>query len=142
MILRRGLARRSFLARVSACALVAGYAGGGSVVAARRRRRAPLQMIVDSDPRDPARLPGPAGAAPRPPRGRIRTGYSDTDSGPDADPAFYGRRGSGRRRGGFTDNDSGPGADPVGIGHGPGQPGPSQRFVICPGNARCPRRLP
>ena len=138
MTSRRTLTRRSFLARIGAGGLVAGYGVGTLEAEARPRRRVPMRMAIDSDPRDPARPPAPPAATSS--RGRVRTGFSDRDTGPEADPANYGRRGNPRRRAGISDNDSGPAADPIGQGHGPGRPTQVQRFVVCPGNSRCPRR--
>lgn len=52
------------------------------------------------------------------PAGRYRTGVTDSDGGPYADPAGYGR---GQRRSGYTgitDSDGGAYADPSGYGRG------------------------
>ena len=96
--------RRSFLSRVAGGLLIAG-AGEAQARPSRRRRPVSRQMLLDADPKDPAR---PV-------------------------PSTY--QGHGRPRTGITDSDP---SDPAGTG--PGRP--LERFVICPGNARCPRRLP
>lgn len=50
--------------------------------------------------------------------GTVRgTGWTDSDSGPNADPANFGR-GPGGRYTGWTDSDSGPYADAAGYGRG------------------------
>jgi hypothetical protein len=120
--------RRSFLFRVAGGVLIAGtalIAGSESEAKRRRRRPAPRQMLVDADPRDPAR-PASSGL----PNSRRRTGITDSDP---SDPVGEDHRRA-RRRSGLTDRDP---TDPAGAGQGL-----RQRFVICPGNARCPRRLP
>ena len=103
--------RRSFLSLVAGGLLAA---AAGSFVAApgaqSRPRRKARRMIVDNDPADPARDVG----APRPPRRPTRITANPSPPPPTPGP------------------DSGSGPDP-------GR-GPMSRFVICPGNRRCPGR--
>lgn len=108
----RTVSRRSFLARVAGCGLAAGAAivlGGGGALATTRRR---TQMIVDADPRDPAR---PVQAGPARPVGATGS--------------------AGRRRSGITVSGAGPNDAASGAGHGA-----LGRIVVCPGNPRCPVR--
>jgi hypothetical protein len=65
--------------------------------------------VVDTDPRDPARPP-PTHARIAPP-----SRPHDRDSGPNSDPAGHG-----------------------GHGRSTNAAEPLERFVICPGNPRCP----
>ena len=98
--------RRSFLSQVAGGGLLAG-AGlifGAKGSAAQPKGQPTRQMVVDADPRDPARPPAPAPAQPGP-----------------------------------TDRDSGPNGDPGGQGAATNVSTPRERFVICPGNSRCPR---
>jgi hypothetical protein len=106
----RNVDRRSFLAQVAGGALAAAALLPAAPAEARRRRR---HMVVDADPRDPARLqPAP----PRPHRSQPLPPPTLPNDGPtDPDIELPHRR---RFRGGV--------------------PAPS-RFVICPGNRRCPR---
>ena len=110
----RQLTRRSFLAQV-----VGGAAIGTAAFAQNEATPAePQRMIVDADPKDPAReVPTPRpftfgaiGGRPPPPA----QGHGDSDTGSAADAA-----GSGRSAG-----------------------RPVSRFVFCPGNPRCPPRRP
>lgn len=52
------------------------------------------------------------------PAGRYRTGVTDNDGGPYADPAGYGRGVRRTAYTGITDSDGGPYADPAGYGRG------------------------
>jgi hypothetical protein len=103
----RSLNRRSFLAQV-----VGGAANGTAAFAQNEAAPAETRrMIVDADPKDPAREI----AAPRPaPDGT-------TGGRPPPPPPLQGIIGN--------------------IGHGRTAP-PAGRFVICPGNPRCPPRQP
>lgn len=164
--MKRIRSRRSFLAQAVGGSL-AGAAAlvlGGPDLAAQDRpgqRRLP----VDADPGDPAHSglsdsdsgsqADPAGNGRGGPEAR-RRGVSDADRGSAADPARRGRgpahRSAGARppfRGGSVDTDSGASADATGRGGSPSpgrtaarpapRPAPRERFVICPGNRRCPR---
>lgn len=107
----RTVDRRSFLARVAGAGLVgAALVFGGPEAQARRRPR--VQMAVDTDPRDPARPIGAGGSPRRPAR-------------PPAPPPAR-----------LTDRDTGPNSDPLRYG----SPAPAGRFILCPGNRRCPGR--
>lgn len=115
----RDVSRRSFLAKVAGAGLFGGAALVlGDVGAQARRRRRTTRMAVDADPRDPARPIAPPQQQPeqQPPPPPSKPG-GDADSGVTADA-----QGSGRR--------------PV-VATRPSQAG---RFVICPGNRRCPGR--
>lgn len=103
---RRQLNRRSFIGQVAG-----GVAVGGGALSALTGTASAWQ-VTDRDPYDPAGQ-GRGGAAAQ----GSRSGYSDSDSGPGADPVGYGRRGAAS---GVTDSDSGAGADPVGRGRGAG----------------------
>jgi hypothetical protein len=108
----RTVTRRSFLARVASGGLVAGagLSFGAAGGAARQKGDPPTRrMVVDADPRDPA----------RPPR-------THASVAPPSRP---------------TDRDSGPHSDHPGAGghaRGANAAGPRERFVVCPGNPRCP----
>lgn len=153
--------RRSFLAQAiggsvaGAAALVLGVPSVGAQDRAGQR-----QLRVDADPSDPAHTglsdsdggahSDPAGNGRGGPSAR-RRGVTDADQGGNADPARLGRgpvrSGSGRdrRSSGRTDTDSGASADATGRGGSPNpgrtaaRPAPRERFVVCPGNRRCPR---
>jgi hypothetical protein len=99
----RNPSRRSFLAQVAGGGLAVGAGlilGTQSAVAVQQTRR----MVVDSDPRDPARMPSPPSPAPAPA------------------PPNTGSAGNGRRRAYAA----------------PPRPATTQRFIVCPGNSRCP----
>ena len=118
----RSMARRSFLAQVAGGGLILG-AGVLPARSAEARPR-PRQMVVDRDPRDPAR------SVEEEARRRRRV------VGREFEDRRY-RQGSDARierpdRGGFT-------AGLLGEVSGGGAAPPS-RFVICPGNRRCPGR--
>ena len=108
----RYLTRRSFLARVAGGGLIAGAGlifGANDGAARQKGQPETRRMVVDADPRDPARPPShhPRIAPPSRP----------------------------------TDRDSGPNSDPTGTGHhgrATNATGPVERFVVCPGNPRCP----
>jgi hypothetical protein len=104
--------RRSFLGRVLGGALLAAAGAVPGAEAVARPRRSPRRMVVDRDPADPAR---PAAI------GRQRT----SPPGPRPRPA---------------DTDFGYNSDPGGLGALIGSQAPRQRFVVCPGHRRCPRR--
>ena len=94
--MRHDHSRRSFLARVVGLGAVALLSG--AAVAQQPARR----MIIDADPRDPARVPTPEQE----------------------------RRHDARRRSRQA---------PAGAVRSPSS-APSSRFVVCPGNNRCPPR--
>lgn len=109
---RRNLTRRSFLARVAGGGLVAGAGlifGANDGAAQPKGQPETRQMAVDADPNDPARAPS-----------------QHTNPAPAQRP---------------TDRDSGPNSDAGGRG-GPSRSTnatePLERFVVCPGNPRCP----
>lgn len=160
--MKRMRSRRSFLAQAiggSAAGAAALVLGAPSLAAQDRpgQRRLP----VDADPNDPAHSglsdrdsgshADPAGNGRGGPEAR-RRGVSDADQGSGADPVRRGRgpahRSAGARprfRGGSADTDSGATADATGTGGAPSpappsvQSAPRERFVVCPGNRRCPR---
>ena len=160
--MKRMRSRRSFLAQAiggglaGAAALVLGPPSLGAQDRAGQRR-----LPVDADPGDPAHsgLTDSDSAANADPAGNgrggaeaRRPGISDADQGSGADPARRGRgpvhRGANARarfRGGSVDTDSGATADVAGRGGSPrparpaARPAPRERFVVCPGNRRCPR---
>lgn len=99
----RKVSRRSFMKRVVGGAV----AGGGALVMLSGRAEA-LQ-VTDRDTGSNSDAPG-----------RGYTGYSDSDSGSNADRANHGRSRQGRTSRGCTDNDSGPNADGAGQGRGNG----------------------
>ena len=107
----RIVSRRSFLAQVMGGALAGAAVLPPPPALARQRRR---RMVIDADPRDPARLPSapprPDPPQPPPPPPLPDDGSTIFDGGV---PPRRAQR-------------SGPQA-------------PS-RFVICPGNRRCPGR--
>ncbi len=118
MVKLRDIGRRSFLARVAGGAIAIGVGlilGSGEAEAKRRRRRAtptPRRMLVDADPRDPARpirQPPANPPARQPPPILAPPQFPTVDNPPPADPV--------------------------------GRPARVSRFVVCPGNRRCPRRL-
>ena len=125
MTKRNRLDRRSFLARVAGGAL-----GGsalvvlGSDAGAEKPKPGERRMVVDADPSDPARMPEPIA-----PPG---IGLTDSDAGPNGDPASQGRTPRAPTR--SSDSDSGANSDASGSGGS----GPRESFVICPGNPRCP----
>jgi len=160
--MRRTRSRRSFLAQ----AVGASIAGAAALVLgapalAAQERRGERRLRVDADPNDPAHTgltdtdagghADPAGNGRGGSEAR-RRGISDADEGSGADPERRGRgpvhRGAAARggfRAGSVDRDSGPSADATGRGGG-SRPGvaapvarPTERFVVCPGNRRCPR---
>jgi hypothetical protein len=108
----RTVTRRSFLARVAGGGLVAGAglsfgaAGGAAQPKGQPETR---RMVVDADPRDPARPPRTHASMAPPSR------PTDQDSGPRSDAAGTG--GHARRSNAAA---------------------PRERFVVCPGNPRCP----
>ena len=111
----RKLTRRSFLARVAGGGLVAGAGlsfGANGGAAQPKAGPETHRMVVDADPRDPA----------RPPAHHVQHSRAAPPSRP-------------------ADRDSGPHSDPVGEG-GRGRStnaaAPLERFVVCPGNPRCP----
>jgi hypothetical protein len=106
----RIVSRRSFLAQVMGGALAGAAVLSPPPALARRRRR---RMVVDADPRDPARLPS---AQPRPDPPQPLPPPTLPDSGPTISGGVPPRR---VQR------------------NGPSAP---SRFVICPGNRRCPGR--
>jgi hypothetical protein len=110
----RSIGRRSFLIRVAGGALVAGaaMAFGESEASARRRVRR-QRMLVDADPSDPAR---PVSQSSHSVTGHGRTRHARPGPEPMPLPPY------------------------IGSPSGSNGPGPVSRFVICPGNARCPRR--
>ena len=119
----RDIGRRSFLTQVAGGAFAIGGflafgAANGAAQPAPGTATKKQDMLVDSDPGDPARTPG----QPRPPRRVYRRAL--------------------RRQ-------TGPDASPMPAPSAPDRPriegrvgGPIQRFVVCPGNVRCPRRVP
>jgi len=116
----RNIGRRSFLTRVAGGAfvvgsfLVFGAASGGAQPGPGTATKK-QDMLVDSDPGDPARAAG----QPRPPRRLYR-----------------------RARRGRTGISASPMPAPSAPSIDGGSGGPIQRFVVCPGNRRCPRRTP
>lgn len=163
--MKRMRSRRSFLAQ----AIGGSFAGAAALVlgpSAARAQPATRRLAVDADPNDPAHSglndrdsgshTDPAGNGRGGPEAR-RRGVSDADQGGGADPARRGRgpahRSAGTRfRGGAVDTDRRARADAAGTGGPPSPPppiarpapvagpAPRERFVICPGNRRCPRR--
>lgn len=108
----RTVTRRSFLARVAGGGLIAGAGlsfGANGGAAQPKAGPETRRMVVDADPRDPARPPShhPRIAPPSRP--------IDRDSGPNSDPAGAGNH-----------------------GRATNAAGPIERFVVCPGNPRCP----
>lgn len=96
--------RRSFLAQVAGGGLIVGAGlifGAKGSAAQPKTRPGTRRMVVDADPRDPARPTGAPPAQPRP---------ADTDP-----------------------------VDPAGRGARVNRATPRGRFVVCPGNTRCPR---
>jgi S1-C subfamily serine protease len=89
--------RRSFMGRVSSVALL----GGAATTVTGCATPGAYTGISDRDPTDAV--------------GYGRTGITDADTGPAADPALRGRGGA---YSGITDRDVGYGADPVGRGRG------------------------
>jgi hypothetical protein len=99
----RNPSRRSFLAQVAGGGLALGAGlipGARGAIAMQPQRR----MVIDSDPRDPARMPPSPSPAPAPA------------------PPNTGSAGNGRRRAYAA----------------PPRPATTQRFIVCPGNSRCP----
>ena len=148
----RKLQRRNFLGQVMGLGVAIGSLGliqGSAEARTRRRRRPQRQMVVDADASDPARLPStpppvparsgePTDIAQRPEA--PARGCTDSDSGPAADLVGHGRH-CGYRRPRTTDSDPtdhGPTADNDHTDSG-AHSGPRERFILCPGNARCPR---
>ena len=106
--------RRSFLARVLGGAALVGAGlilGAEAPAESQKNRVRTTRMVVDRDPGDPARLPG----APR----------------PNAPP------GPGRPQ---PIEPPAPPANPTGHHRVQSAAPSTQRFVICPGNRRCPPR--
>lgn len=95
MAIGKFLNRRSFMSRVSGFALL----GGATATVTGCVTATTYTGASDSDPTDPA--------------GYGRTGITDADGGPYADPVGRGR---GRIVAGTTDADTGPYADPAGRG--------------------------
>lgn len=62
--------------------------------------------------------PAQGGVVVAAPAGRYRTGVTDSDGGPYADPAGYGRGARRQAYTGVTDSDGGAYADPAGYGRG------------------------
>jgi hypothetical protein len=91
---------------VAGAGLIFGATGGA---APPKGGSATRRMVVDADPRDPARLPRTHATIAPPSRPH------DRDSGPNSDPAGHG-----------------------GHGRSTNAAEPLERFVICPGNPRCP----
>jgi hypothetical protein len=116
----RNIGRRSFLTRVAGGMFAVGSGlalGAANGAAQQTSRSAPKKqdMLVDADPGDPARpvpRPRPSYQGRQRPRPTISTSPMPPPSAPDG-PVDTGRTG-----------------------------GPIQRFVVCPGNVRCPRRGP
>ena len=153
----RPVSRRSFLVQVAGTAV---FGGPALAFAAGRAAAQERQMVVDTDPADPARLPvtdrdqgataDPANYGRGGAEGR-RTGITDADIGPAKDPPEQGRGPVRRQRTGnprpsvsppgrpASDSDSGANADAAGYGRRSGGGGPTSRFVSCPGHPRCPR---
>jgi hypothetical protein len=104
--------RRSFLARVAGGGVDSGSGlslGASGVAALLTAEPATRRMVVDADPRDPARPPRTHASMAPPSR------PTDQDSGPRSDAAGTG--GHARRSNAAA---------------------PRERFVVCPGNPRCP----
>ncbi|HYD12228.1 MAG TPA: hypothetical protein VEC11_05225 [Allosphingosinicella sp.] len=98
--------RRSFLTQVAGGGLIVGAGvifGAGDSAAQQKNQQISRQMVVDTDPSDPARPPSPPPAQPQ-----------------------------------AADRDAGPRSDPGGTGAQANTATPRERFVICPGNSRCP----
>lgn len=116
----RNIGRRSFLTQVAGGAFVVGSglavgAASGAAQATSGPSPKKQDMLVDSDPGDSAR-PVPRPRPSYPGRQRRRPSISASPGplpAPPDGPVDTGRTG-----------------------------GPIQRFVICPGNVRCPRRNP
>jgi hypothetical protein len=120
----RSIGRRSFFARVAGGALIAGAVLiFGETGADARRRVRTRRMLVDRDPHDRARpVPSsPVRHGRHRPRPDLRPA-PPSDIEPPSNPE--------------SPSDIQPMPPPVISGHH----GRLGRFVICPGNVRCPRR--